>query len=65
MSQENVDIVRRNYEVINSIGRTGDQFIDPEDVAARCSLENLPWLIAGNGEIALAERGRTLIRFSA
>jgi ketosteroid isomerase-like protein len=33
MSQENVQIVRRNYEVINSIGRTGHQFIDPEDVA--------------------------------
>jgi ketosteroid isomerase-like protein len=33
MSQENVEIVRRNYEVINAIGRTGNKFIDPEDVA--------------------------------
>jgi ketosteroid isomerase-like protein len=28
-----VEIVLRTYEVINSIGQTGDQFIDPEDVA--------------------------------
>ena len=33
MSQENVETVRRNYEVINSIGRTGDDFVDPEEVA--------------------------------
>jgi ketosteroid isomerase-like protein len=30
MSKENVEIVRRNYEVINSIGRTGEEFVDPE-----------------------------------
>ena len=33
MSQENVELVRRNYEVINSIGRTGREFVDPEDAA--------------------------------
>jgi ketosteroid isomerase-like protein len=33
MSDENVDLVRRTYEVINSIGRTGSEFIDPEDAA--------------------------------
>jgi hypothetical protein len=33
MSEENVDLVRRNYEVINSLGRTGDEFIDPEQIA--------------------------------
>lgn len=33
MSQENVEIVRRNYEVISSIGRTGPEFVDPEEVA--------------------------------
>ena len=33
VSEENVAIVRRNYEVINSIGRTGDQFVDPEAFA--------------------------------
>src|SRR4051794_16892104 len=33
MSEENVDLVRRNYEVINSLGRTGDEFIDPEEIA--------------------------------
>ena len=30
MSKESVEIVRRNYEVINSIGRTGREFVDPE-----------------------------------
>jgi ketosteroid isomerase-like protein len=33
MSEENVALVRRNYEVINTIGRTGSEFVDPEDVA--------------------------------
>jgi ketosteroid isomerase-like protein len=33
MSEENVDLVRRNYEVINSLGRTGEEFVDPEQVA--------------------------------
>jgi hypothetical protein len=33
MPQENVEIVRRNYEVVNSIGRTGPEFVDREDVA--------------------------------
>jgi len=33
MSQENVELVRRNYEVINAIGRTGPGFVDPEEVA--------------------------------
>jgi hypothetical protein len=27
MSDENVDLVRRNYEVINPIGRTGSEFV--------------------------------------
>jgi ketosteroid isomerase-like protein len=33
VSEENVALVRRNYEVINSIGRTGDEFVDPEEFA--------------------------------
>jgi ketosteroid isomerase-like protein len=33
MPKENIELVRRNYEVINSIGRTGDEFVDPEQVA--------------------------------
>jgi ketosteroid isomerase-like protein len=33
MSQENVELVRRNYEIANSVGRTGAEFVDPEDVA--------------------------------
>jgi ketosteroid isomerase-like protein len=33
MSQENVEVVRRTYEVINAIGRTGSEFVDPEDLA--------------------------------
>jgi SnoaL-like domain len=32
MSEENVDLVRRNYEVINSLGRT-EEFVDPEEIA--------------------------------
>jgi hypothetical protein len=33
MSRENVEIVRKNYEVLNSIGRTGPEFVGPEEVA--------------------------------
>jgi hypothetical protein len=33
MSQENVQIVRRGYEANNLIGRTGHEFLDPEEVA--------------------------------
>jgi ketosteroid isomerase-like protein len=33
VSEENVALVRRNYEVINAIGRTGDDFVDPEEIA--------------------------------
>ena len=33
MSQENVEIVRRAYEVNNSLGTTGSEFVDPEKVA--------------------------------
>jgi ketosteroid isomerase-like protein len=33
VSEENVALVRRNYEVINSIGRTGEEFVDPEEFA--------------------------------
>jgi ketosteroid isomerase-like protein len=33
VSEENLALVRRNYEAINAIGRTGDEFIDPEEVA--------------------------------
>ncbi len=33
MSEENVALVRRNYEVINSIDRSGDEFVDPEEAA--------------------------------
>jgi ketosteroid isomerase-like protein len=33
VSEENVALVRRNYEAINSIVRTGDAFVDPEEAA--------------------------------
>ena len=33
MAEEKVALVRRNYEVINSIGRTSEEFVDPEEVA--------------------------------
>jgi ketosteroid isomerase-like protein len=33
MSEENLALVRRTYEVINAIGRTGDAFVDPEEIA--------------------------------
>lgn len=33
MSEENLALVRRNYEVVNSIGRFGDEFVDPEEIA--------------------------------
>jgi ketosteroid isomerase-like protein len=33
VSEENVALVRRNYEVINSIDRSTEEFVDPEDVA--------------------------------
>jgi ketosteroid isomerase-like protein len=33
MSKENVELVRRNYEVVNSIGRTDAEFVDPEEFA--------------------------------
>ena len=32
MSRENVDLLRRNYEIVNSIGRTGTEFVDLEEV---------------------------------
>ena len=33
MSRENVELVRRNHEVVNAIGRTGATFVDPEEFA--------------------------------
>lgn len=33
MSEENLALVRRNYEAINSVDRTAEEFVDPEDVA--------------------------------
>lgn len=33
MSAETIALVKRNYEVINSIGRTGPGFTDPEELA--------------------------------
>jgi ketosteroid isomerase-like protein len=33
VSEENLALVRRNYEVINAVGRTGDEFVDPEVLA--------------------------------
>ena len=35
MSQENVELVRRSYEVLNAVGRTGNEFGDREDVAPK------------------------------
>jgi ketosteroid isomerase-like protein len=32
MAQEDVELVRSFYEMIATIGRTGDEFVDPEDV---------------------------------
>jgi ketosteroid isomerase-like protein len=33
VSEENVALVRRNYEVINSIDWSGEEFVDPEEAA--------------------------------
>ena len=33
MSQENVEVVRRAFEVNNSLGRTAPEFVDPEEIA--------------------------------
>jgi hypothetical protein len=33
VSSPNVELVERNYQVVNSIGRTDSGFVDPEDVA--------------------------------
>ena len=33
MSEENVALVRRAYELFNAVGRTGEEFIDPESLA--------------------------------
>ena len=33
MSEENVALVRRNFEVLNAVDRTGEEFVDPEEVA--------------------------------
>ena len=33
MSEQDVALVRRFYEAINSIGRTGEEFVDPEEIA--------------------------------
>jgi ketosteroid isomerase-like protein len=33
VSEENIALVRRSYEVINAIGRTGEEFVDPEEIA--------------------------------
>lgn len=33
MSAENLELVRRAYQVINSIGRTGSDFVDPQPLA--------------------------------
>jgi ketosteroid isomerase-like protein len=33
VSEKNVALVRRNYEVINAIDRSSDEFVDPEQVA--------------------------------
>ena len=34
MSEDNVEVVRRCIEAINAIGKTGSDFVDPQDVAA-------------------------------
>jgi ketosteroid isomerase-like protein len=33
VSEENVALARRNFEVINAVDRTGEEFVDPEEVA--------------------------------
>ncbi|HKP91541.1 MAG TPA: nuclear transport factor 2 family protein [Thermoleophilaceae bacterium] len=33
MTNRTLDLVRRNYEALNSIGRTGAEFVDLEDLA--------------------------------
>ena len=33
MPPDNVELVRRCYEVINAIGRTTGDFVDPEEIA--------------------------------
>ena len=32
MSEDNVELVRRSYELINTMGRTSEAFVDPEEV---------------------------------
>jgi ketosteroid isomerase-like protein len=34
MSEQNLALVRRNYEMINAIGRTDEGFVDPEELAS-------------------------------
>ena len=33
MSRGNVDVVRLSYKVVNALGETGPEFVDPEDAA--------------------------------
>jgi hypothetical protein len=33
MSEENVALIRQAYELFNAVGRTGEEFVDPESVA--------------------------------
>ena len=33
MAERDVELLRRIYELINAIGRTGDEFVDPESIA--------------------------------
>jgi ketosteroid isomerase-like protein len=33
VSEENIALVRRSYEVVNAVGRTGEEFVDPEELA--------------------------------
>lgn len=33
MSEQNLELVRRSFEAINMMGRTGEEFVDPEVVA--------------------------------
>jgi ketosteroid isomerase-like protein len=33
MSDENVTFIREAYELFNAVGRTGEEFVDPESVA--------------------------------
>jgi ketosteroid isomerase-like protein len=61
VSEENVALVRRNYEVINSIDRSGEEFVDPEVAAPDLWAGLAPdFEISGRSDVPDARRYRGL-----